>query len=49
MTIQIDVVLDLSRGDCGKSKVSHYLASKNSYTHSLRFNGGGNVFGSLLR
>jgi adenylosuccinate synthase len=26
MTIQIDVVLDLSRGDSGKGKVSHYLA-----------------------
>jgi len=43
MTIQIDVVLDLSRGDCGKGKVSHYLASQNTYTHSLRFNGGGNA------
>lgn len=43
MTVQIDVVLDLSRGDCGKGKVSHYLASTNNYTHSLRFNGGGNA------
>lgn len=43
MTIQIDVVLDLSRGDCGKGKVSHHLASTNNYTHSLRFNGGGNA------
>jgi adenylosuccinate synthase len=43
MTVQIDVVLDISRGDCGKGKVSHYLASTNNYTHSLRFNGGGNA------
>lgn len=43
MTIQIDVVLDLSRGDCGKGKVSHHLAETTPYTHSLRFNGGGNA------
>lgn len=43
MTVQIDVVLDISRGDCGKGKVSHYLASSYHYTHSLRFNGGGNA------
>lgn len=43
MSINVDVVLDLSRGDCGKGKVSHYLADTNQYTHSLRFNGGGNA------
>lgn len=43
MTVEIDVILDLSRGDCGKGKVSHFLASQNRYTHSLRFNGGGNA------
>lgn len=43
MTVEIDVVLDISRGDCGKGKVSHYLADHHTYTHSLRFNGGGNA------
>jgi len=43
MGVEIDVVLDLSRGDCGKGKVSHSLAATNQYTHSLRFNGGGNA------
>jgi adenylosuccinate synthase len=41
--IEIDVVLDLARGDCGKGKVSHYLAETNTYTHSLRWNGSGNA------
>jgi adenylosuccinate synthase len=43
MATQIDVVIDLSRGDSGKGKVSHWLAKTNQYTHSLRFNGGGNA------
>lgn len=43
--INVDVVLDLSRGDCGKGKVSHSLCKRrnNSYTHAIRFNGGGNA------
>lgn len=39
----MDVIVDLQYGDCGKGKVSHYLASKNSYTHVLRYNGGCNA------
>lgn len=49
MATQIDVVIDLSRGDSGKGKVSHWLAEANQYTHSLRFNGGGNAFCLLRR
>jgi adenylosuccinate synthase len=41
--VKVDVVLDLSRGDCGKGKVSHALLSEPGYTHSVRFNGGGNA------
>lgn len=39
----MDVIVDLQYGDCGKGKVAHYLANKNSYTHVLRYNGGGNA------
>jgi len=41
--ISADVVVDLQYGDCGKGKVSHHLASKNRYTHVLRYNGGCNA------
>ena len=41
--LQMDVIVDLQYGDCGKGKVSHYLSSKNSYTHVLRYNGGCNA------
>lgn len=43
--IKVDVILDLSRGDCGKGKVSHSLCKRkgNPYTHTIRFNGGGNA------
>ena len=43
MSIKVDVVLDLAMGDCGKGKVSHDLLRRGGYTHSLRFNGGGNA------
>ena len=39
----MDVIVDLQYGDCGKGKVAHYLANKNSYTHVLRYNGGANA------
>jgi len=39
----MDVIVDLQYGDCGKGKVAHYLAHKNSYTHVLRYNGGANA------
>ena len=41
--LKIDVIVDLQYGDCGKGKVAHYLANKNSYTHVLRYNGGCNA------
>ena len=41
--IVVDVIVDLQYGDCGKGKVAHYLADKNSYTHVLRYNGGANA------
>jgi len=41
--IKIDVVIDLAHGDSGKGKVSHALLAKRTYTHCLRFGGGGNA------
>jgi len=41
--IQVDVIVDLQYGDCGKGKVAHYLSNKESYTHVLRYNGGCNA------
>jgi len=41
--IKIDVVIDLAHGDSGKGKVSHALLAKRSYTHCIRWNGGGNA------
>ncbi len=38
-----DIVVGLQHGDEAKGKVTHYLCSKNDYTHVLRFNGGGNA------
>ena len=44
METKVDVILDLSRGDCGKGKISHAIcARRNRYTHTIRFNGGGNA------
>lgn len=42
--IKLDVVLDLSRGDCGKGKICHALATQNPkyYNYVLRFNGSTN-------
>lgn len=39
----LDIIVDLQYGDCGKGKVAHILAQKNTYTHVLRYNGGGNA------
>lgn len=39
----LDIIVDLQYGDCGKGKVAHILAHKNTYTHVLRYNGGGNA------
>lgn len=39
----VDVVVDLQYGDCGKGKVTHYLAKTRAYTHVLRYNGGCNA------
>ena len=41
--LNLDVIVDLQYGDCGKGKVAHYLSHKNSYTHVLRYNGGCNA------
>lgn len=38
-----DIIIDLAYGDCGKGKISHYLTKKGTYTHVIRFNGGGNA------
>lgn len=42
---KVDVVVDVSRGDCGKGKVVNYLLGKtnNNYSYVCRFNGGGNA------
>lgn len=39
----LDIIVDLQYGDCGKGKVAHYLCSKNKYTHVVRYNGGANA------
>ena len=38
-----DIVVDLQYGDCGKGKVTHYLCTKENYTHVIRYNGGCNA------
>jgi len=38
-----DIVVGLQHGDEAKGKVTHHLCSEGSYTHVLRFNGGGNA------
>ncbi len=43
MTLRADIVVDLQYGDCGKGKVTHYLARTKNYTHVLRYNGGSNA------
>lgn len=37
-----DIIVDLQAGDTGKGKIANYLA-KNTYTHIIRYNGGGNA------
>jgi adenylosuccinate synthase len=43
MGLRADVVVDLQYGDCGKGKVTHYLARTRTYSHVLRYNGGCNA------
>lgn len=38
-----DVIVDLQAGDTGKGKVAHSLCKDGSYTHVVRYNGGGNA------
>jgi adenylosuccinate synthase len=39
----LDIIVDLQYGDCGKGKVAHYLCQINKYTHVVRYNGGANA------
>jgi len=41
--MKIDVVLGLQYGDEGKGKICYDWARKKSYTHCIRFSGGGNA------
>ncbi|MDO8561962.1 MAG: adenylosuccinate synthetase [bacterium] len=41
--LNIDVIVDLQYGDCGKGKVAHFLCKTKKYTHVLRYNGGCNA------
>jgi len=41
--MQIDVLVDLQRGDCGKGKISKVLNDKNNYSAIIKFNGSGNA------
>ena len=41
--LNIDVIVDLQYGDCGKGKVAHFLSKTKKYTHVLRYNGGCNA------
>jgi adenylosuccinate synthase len=41
--MKLDVILGLQYGDEGKGKVCHSLLKDSSYTHVVRFNGGGNA------
>ena len=41
--MKADIVVDLQYGDCGKGKVTHFLAKTRNYTHVLRYNGGCNA------
>ena len=38
-----DIIVDLQAGDTGKGKVAHSLLENSSYTHVIRYNGGGNA------
>lgn len=39
----VDLVMGLSYGDEGKGKVTHALLKSGEYSHTLRYNGGGNA------
>ena len=41
--LNVDVIVDLQYGDCGKGKVAHFLCKTKKYTHVLRYNGGCNA------
>jgi len=41
--MKVDVIVDLSYGDCGKGKVTYDLLRKKNYTHCVRYNGGHNA------
>ena len=41
--LEVDVIVDLQYGDCGKGKVAHHLCQTGNYTHVLRYNGGANA------
>lgn len=41
MALTVDVIVDLQAGDCGKGKVTNFLAE--GYDGVLRYNGGGNA------
>lgn len=41
--LNIDVIVDLQYGDCGKGKVAHFLCKTKKYSHVLRYNGGCNA------
>lgn len=38
----IDIIVDLQRGDCGKGKVAKALAEKGTYSAVCKYSGGGN-------
>lgn len=46
--MKVDVVLGLQYGDEGKGKVCHSLLKNGNYTHSIRFNGGGNAGHTII-
>lgn len=41
--IIVDVVIDLSRGDSGKGKITHYLTKHKNYSYVMRTSGGQNA------
>ncbi|MBI5456507.1 adenylosuccinate synthetase [Candidatus Kaiserbacteria bacterium] len=41
--VEMDVIVDLQYGDCGKGKIAHFLCTTRKYTHVLRYNGGCNA------
>jgi adenylosuccinate synthase len=41
--MNIDILVDLQRGDCGKGKISKVLDAKKNYQSIMKYNGGGNA------